>query len=69
MVLCNKNKNKNKKQLPKLLCKNFIYIIILSKMNTQKTTFMNRKAIEKEAMVRFGTCQYVDTITPSPKAD
>ena len=48
---------------------NFIYIITLSKMNTQKTTFMNRKAIEKEAMVRFGTCQYVDTITPSPKAD
>ncbi|MBR6906979.1 hypothetical protein IKN40_00255 [bacterium] len=38
-------------------------------MNTQKTTFMNRKAIEKEAMKRFGMCQYVDTITPSPKAD
>lgn len=30
---------------------------------------MNRKQIEKEAMKRFGMCQYVDTITPSPKAD
>lgn len=30
---------------------------------------MNRKDIEKEAMKRFGMCQYVDTITPSPKTD